>query len=205
MATLSKPEILQALLALGFHKPSKIQGTGIPLMLSDPPQHLLAQSQSGTGKTAAFAIGMLSRIDLTKPDVPQALALAPSRELARQIEDVIGAIGRFCTGLKVAAAVPGGLPRGERVQANVVVGTPGTVFDIIKRRQLDSSNLKLLVIDEADNMLDEQGLGDQCMRIKRYVIFLSPGSSLPLNWRDLALAFRLRIGTNILPAQHAPS
>lgn len=184
MATLSKPEILQALLALGFHKPSKIQGTGIPLMLSDPPQHLLAQSQSGTGKTAAFAIGMLSRIDLTKPDVPQALALAPSRELARQIEDVIGAIGRFCTGLKVAAAVPGGLPRGERVQANVVVGTPGTVFDIIKRRQLDPSNLKLLVIDEADNMLDEQGLGDQCMRIKRYVNFLSSGCWLPFNWRE---------------------
>lgn len=169
-------------------------------MLSDPPQHLLAQSQSGTGKTAAFAIGMLSRIDLTKPDQPQALALAPSRELARQIEDVIGAIGRFCTGLKIAAAVPGGLPRGEPVKANVVVGTPGTVFDIIKRRQLDPSNLRLLVIDEADNMLDEQGLGDQCMRIKRYVIFPLLSSSFPLNWPDVALACRLRIYTNIPPA-----
>lgn len=199
MPTLRKPEILQALLALGFHKPSKIQGTGIPLMLSDPPQHLLAQSQSGTGKTAAFAIGMLSRIDLTQPDVPQALALAPSRELARQIEDVIGAIGRFCTGLKVAAAVPGGLPRGERVQANVIVGTPGTVFDIIKRRQLDPSNLRLLVIDEADNMLDEQGLGDQCMRIKRYAPSMFPGSSPLVNLPDLALAFRLRINANIPP------
>ncbi|SPN97741.1 probable RNA helicase DBP5 [Cephalotrichum gorgonifer] len=160
------PELLQGLLALGFHKPSKIQGTGIPIMLSDPPQHLLAQSQSGTGKTAAFSIGLLSRIDLSEPDVPQALALAPSRELARQIEDVIRAIGHFCTGLKIAAAVPGGLARGEPVKANVVVGTPGTVLDIIKRRQLNPSKLKVLVIDEADNMLDEQGLGDQCMRIK---------------------------------------
>lgn len=166
----SSPEIQKGVEALGYHKPSKIQGTGIPIILNDPPQHLLAQSQSGTGKTAAFAIGCLSRIDLNQPDQPQALALAPSRELARQIEDVIRAIGHFCTGLNIAAAVPGGLPRGEAVKANVVVGTPGTVFDIIKRRQLDPSKLRILVIDEADNMLDEQGLGDQCMRIKRYAI-----------------------------------
>lgn len=137
-------------------------------MLSDPPQHLLAQSQSGTGKTAAFSIGLLSRIDFSQPDQPQALALAPSRELARQLEGVIQAIGHFCTGLKIATAVPGGLARGESIKANVVVGTPGTVYDVIKRRQLDVSQLRILVIDEADNMLDEQGLGDQCMRIKRY-------------------------------------
>ncbi|KEZ40712.1 ATP-dependent RNA helicase DBP5 [Scedosporium apiospermum] len=161
------PEILQGLLALGYRAPSKIQGTGIPLMLKDPPHHLLAQSQSGTGKTAAFVIGMLSRIDLTQPDVPQALALAPSRELTRQIETVVKQIGRFCEGLQVAAAVPGALPRGEAVKANIVVGTPGTVLDTIRRRQLDVSQLRILVIDEADNMLDQQGLGDQCMRIKQ--------------------------------------
>jgi len=136
-------------------------------MRQDPPQHLLAQSQSGTGKTAAFAIGILSRIDYSQPDVPQALALAPSRELARQIENVILSIGKFCEGLKLAAAVPGGLVRGENVKANVVVGTPGTVIDIIRRRQFDVSQLKVLVIDEADNMLDQQGLGDQCVRIKK--------------------------------------
>lgn len=136
-------------------------------MLKDPPHHLLAQSQSGTGKTAAFVIGMLSRIDLTQPNVPQALALAPSRELTRQIETVVKQIGRFCEGLQVAAAVPGALPRGEAVKANIVVGTPGTVLDTIRRRQLDVSQLRILVIDEADNMLDQQGLGDQCMRIKQ--------------------------------------
>ena len=166
-ASSSSPEILKGVEALGYHKPSKIQGTGIPLIVSDPPQHLLAQSQSGTGKTAAFVIGVLSRIDFNQPDQPQALALAPSRELARQIEDVIKAIGHFCTGLNIAAAVPGGLPRGQAVKANVVVGTPGTVLDVIKRRQLDVSKLRILVIDEADNMLDEQGLGEQCMRIKQ--------------------------------------
>jgi ATP-dependent RNA helicase DDX19/DBP5 len=142
-------------------------------MRQDPPRHLLAQSQSGTGKTAAFAIGILSRIDYSQPDVPQALALAPSRELSRQIESVIVGIGKYCQGLKVAAAVPGGLARGEAVKANVIVGTPGTTIDVIRRRQLDVSKLKVLVIDEADNMLDQQGLGDQCLRIKKYVGLLA--------------------------------
>ena len=117
----------------------------------------MAQSQSGTGKTAAFVTAILSRVDFTKPEQPQALVLAPSRELARQIEGVIRAI---------APAVPGALAPGQPVKASVVVGTPGRVMDIIRRKQLDVSQLKVLVLDEADNMLDQQGLGDQCMRTK---------------------------------------
>lgn len=164
----SRPEeILQGLLALNFLKPSKVQGKSLPLMLSDPPRNMLAQSQSGTGKTAAFVTAILSRVDFTNPDQPQALALAPSRELARQIEGVINAIGRFIKNLKVAAAIPGALPRGEPVRASVIIGTPGTVMDTIRRRQLDVSQLRLLVLDEADNMLDQQGLGDQCLRVKK--------------------------------------
>ncbi|PHH71115.1 hypothetical protein CDD80_5501 [Ophiocordyceps camponoti-rufipedis] len=158
--------ILKALLALNFHKPSKVQGKSLPLMLSNPPRNMLAQSQSGTGKTAAFVVAILSRVDFTQPDQPQALVLAPSRELARQIEGVVGVIGRFVEGLKVAAAVPGALARGEPVRASIIVGTPGTVMDTVRRRQLDVSKLKALVLDEADNMLDQQGLGDQCMRVK---------------------------------------
>ncbi|KAH7011565.1 ATP-dependent RNA helicase DBP5 [Ilyonectria destructans] len=164
---LNLPEpILKGLLALNFLKPSKVQGKSLPLILSNPPRNMLAQSQSGTGKTAAFVTAILSRVDFTNPDQPQALALAPSRELARQIEGVIKAIGRFIEDLKVAAAIPGALPRGEPVRSPVIVGTPGTVMDIIRRRQLDVSKLKILVLDEADNMLDQQGLGDQCLRVK---------------------------------------
>jgi ATP-dependent RNA helicase DDX19/DBP5 len=164
---LNLPEpIFKALLALNFLKPSKVQGKSLPLMLSDPPRNMLAQSQSGTGKTAAFVTTILSRVDFTQPDQPQALALAPSRELARQIEGVIGSIGRFIENLKIAAAIPGALPRGEPVRASVIVGTPGTVMDSVRRKQLDVSKLKLLVLDEADNMLDQQGLGDQCIRVK---------------------------------------
>lgn len=138
-------------------------------MLANPPRNMLAQSQSGTGKTAAFVTAILSRVDFSQPEQPQALVLAPSRELARQIEGVILAIGRFVENLKVAPAIPGALPRGENVRAPVVVGTPGTVTDIIRRRQFDVSKLRVLVLDEADNMLDQQGLGDQCMRVKKSV------------------------------------
>lgn len=160
-------EIHDGLLAMNYKKPSKIQEKALPLMLANPPQNMIAQSQSGTGKTGAFVLTVLSRIDLKKPTQPQALVLAPSRELARQIQSVIQSIGQFCTDLIVEAAIPGNVSRETGVKASAVVGTPGTVMDLIRRRQFDVSQLKLLVIDEADNMLDQQGLGDQCVRVKR--------------------------------------
>ncbi|KAK1468833.1 DEAD/DEAH box helicase [Colletotrichum melonis] len=161
-----RDEILRGLLSLNYQKPSKIQEKALPLMLTDPPRNMIAQSQSGTGKTAAFVVTTLSRVDFSQLEQPQALMLAPSRELARQIEGVVRNIGKFCEGLNVAAALPGALERNAPVRANVIVGTPGTVMDIIRRRQLDVSKLRLLVIDEADNMLDQQGLGEQCLRVK---------------------------------------
>lgn len=138
-------------------------------MLANPPTNMIAQSQSGTGKTAAFVVTVLSRVDFTQPTTPQALLLAPSRELARQIEGVIINIGQFVEGLGVAAAIPGSIPRGGSIEQAVVVGTPGTVMDLIRRRAFDTRALKVLVIDEADNMLDQQGLGDQCARVKGLV------------------------------------
>jgi ATP-dependent RNA helicase DDX19/DBP5 len=128
---------------------------------------MIAQSQSGTGKTAAFVITILSRLDFTQPDKPQALCLAPSRELARQIEGVVRSIGSFVQGLTIQPAIPGSVERNAPVKAMVIVGTPGTVMDLIKRRQLDTSILKVLCLDEADNMLDQQGLGEQCLRVKQ--------------------------------------
>ncbi|KAI2639989.1 P-loop containing nucleoside triphosphate hydrolase protein [Xylaria nigripes] len=160
------PAVLSGLSALKFEKPSKVQEKALPLMLSDPPRNMIAQSQSGTGKTAAFVVTVLSRVDFTKSNIPQALLLAPSRELAQQIKSVILMIGQFVENLEVAAAIPGAIPRGGSVDKAVVVGTPGTVMDLIRRRSFDTSALKLLVIDEADNMLDKQGLGVQCSRVK---------------------------------------
>ena len=163
-------QINDGLLAMNFKKPSKIQERALPLMISDPPTNMIAQSQSGTGKTAAFVLTVLSRVDLTKPTQPQALLLAPSRELARQIQGVIQTIGQFCENLVVEAAIPGSISRETGVRGSVVVGTPGTVMDLIRRRQFDVSQLKIMVIDEADNMLDQQGMGDQCVRVKGYVL-----------------------------------
>ncbi|KAI1085059.1 DEAD-domain-containing protein [Whalleya microplaca] len=158
--------VLSGLSALGFQKPSKVQEKALPLMLANPPQNMIAQSQSGTGKTAAFVTTVLARVDHANSTQPQALLLAPSRELARQIEMVITHIGQFLPDLGIAAAIPGSIPRDTRVSKSIVVGTPGTVMDLIRRRQFDVSQLKVLVIDEADNMLDQQGLGDQCSRVK---------------------------------------
>ncbi|KAI1762371.1 DEAD-domain-containing protein [Hypoxylon sp. FL1150] len=159
-------EVLKGLTAMRFQKPSKVQEKALPLMLANPPRNMIAQSQSGTGKTAAFVTTVLSRVDHNNPTQPQALLLAPSRELARQIEMVIGHIGQFLPTLGISAAVPGSIPRDGRVDKSIVVGTPGTVMDLIRRRQFDVSQLRVLVIDEADNMLDQQGLGDQCTRVK---------------------------------------
>ncbi|KAG5951590.1 RNA helicase required for poly(A+) mRNA export [Claviceps sorghi] len=163
-------QIHKGLLAENFLNPSKIQARSLPLMLSNPPKNMVAQSQSGTGKTVAFLTATLSRVDFTQPEQPQALILAPTQELADQICRNIKSIGRYVDDLKVALAIPRQIARGESVKASVVVGTPGTVLDLGRRKQLDCSKLKVLVLDEADNMLDQAGLGDQCLRVKLHLL-----------------------------------
>jgi ATP-dependent RNA helicase DDX19/DBP5 len=153
---------------MNFRKPSKVQEKALPLLLMNPPSNMIAQSQSGTGKTAAFSLNILSRIDIDTLS-PQALVLAPSRELARQILGVITHMGQFMDGLKTMAAVPDPTKRNQKYEAHVLVGTPGTVMDMIRRKFINAKHLKILVLDEADNMLDQQGLGEQCTRVKTSV------------------------------------
>ena len=156
-----------------FTKPSKIQEKALPLLLRNPPTNMIGQSQSGTGKTAAFVLNMLSRLDYSPNmlNTPQALVLAPSRELARQILGVIQIMGTFVEGLTSGVAIPTEGPSRNRdaLRVQIVVGTPGTTMDMIRRGQLMADKIKVLVLDEADNMLDQQGLGDQCIRVKQYV------------------------------------
>jgi ATP-dependent RNA helicase DDX19/DBP5 len=159
------PDLLKGLYAMGFQKPSKIQEKALPLLLSSPPRNMIGQSQSGTGKTAAFALTMLSRVN---PELPttQAICLAPARELARQIMDVVRDMGKF-TSITTAFAIKDSVEKGAKVNANIVIGTPGTVTELIKRRQIDVKDIRIFVLDEADNMLDQQGLGDQSIRVKK--------------------------------------
>ncbi|RDX57077.1 P-loop containing nucleoside triphosphate hydrolase protein [Lentinus brumalis] len=126
---------------------------------------MIGQSQSGTGKTAAFVLTMLSRVDYSI-NKPQALCLAPSRELARQIMSVVVTMGKF-TEVQTEYAIKESLPKNAtKVTAHVVVGTPGTMTDLIRRKVIDTSAVKVFVLDEADNMLDKDGLGEQTLRVK---------------------------------------
>ncbi|KAF4596225.1 RNA helicase required for poly(A+) mRNA export [Pleurotus pulmonarius] len=158
-------DLLKGIYDMGFSKPSKIQERAMPLLLSNPPTNMIGQSQSGTGKTAAFVLTMLSRIDYSI-NKPQALCLAPSRELARQIMSVVVAMGKF-TQVQTEYAIKDHLPKGaSRITAQVIVGTPGTMTDLMRRKVIDPSEVKVFVLDEADNMLDQDGLGDQTLRVK---------------------------------------
>jgi len=156
--------LLKGLYAMKFSKPSKIQEKALPLLLANPPKNLIAQSQSGTGKTAAFALSMLSRVDENKK-CPQAICLSPARELARQTLEVIEEMGKY-TGISYQLVVPGSTAREERINAQILVGTPGAILGLTKRGSIDVSAVKIFVLDEADNMLDQQGLGSQCLRYK---------------------------------------
>jgi len=123
---------------------------------------IIAQAQSGTGKTATFAIGVLQQLDYTKTEC-QALILAPTRELAQQIQKVVGHLGDYL-GVKCHACIGGTLVKSD-VQTllngvHVVVGTPGRVYDMLCRRALKPDSIKAFVLDEADEMLS-RGFKDQ--------------------------------------------
>ena len=97
----------------------------------------------------------------------QALCIAPSRELARQIMTVVTDMGKF-TPVTTAYAIKDSVPHGTILRQHIVVGTPGTLTDLIRKRSIDPKQIKIFVVDEADNMLDQQGLGDQTLRVKKY-------------------------------------
>ena len=155
--------LLKGIYSMKFSRPSKIQERALPLLLQNPPRNMIGQSQSGTGKTAAFVLTMLSRVDENSPTT-QAICLAPSRELARQIMSVVTEMGKF-TKVTTGYAIKDS-PRDAQVQAQIIVGTPGTMADMIRRKVINVSGVRVFVLDEADNMLDQQGLGEQTLRVK---------------------------------------
>ncbi|NXJ85833.1 DDX25 helicase, partial [Trogon melanurus] len=163
-----KKELLKGVYMMGFNRPSKIQETALPIMLAYPPQNLIAQSQSGTGKTAAFALAMLSRVNAAEK-YPQCLCLAPTYELALQIGRVIEKIGQFCTDIKVTYAIRGNrAAQGVKRQEQIVIGTPGSMLDwCFKLKVIDLKKVTSFVLDEADIMIDTQGLSYQSIRVQR--------------------------------------
>ncbi len=159
------PSVLQAVVDVGYESPSAIQAATIPAMMAG--SDVVGLAQTGTGKTAAFAIPILSKIDTTSKTT-QALVLAPTRELALQVAEAFGRYGSHLPAINVLPIYGGssygvqlaGLRRG----AQVVVGTPGRVIDHLQRGTLDLSRLDYLVLDEADEML-QMGFAEDVERI----------------------------------------
>lgn len=167
-------ELLEALKLLGYEHPTPIQQAAIPVILSG--KNVVGKSQTGSGKTAAFAIPICEQIEWNEY-LPQALILEPTRELAVQVQDEIFQIGRKKR-IK-APVVFGGMPVDKQAvtlkqRNHIIIGTPGRVIDHMKRGNLNLEQVKILVIDEADHMLDMGFLEDV-----EYIIKNTGGETKP--------------------------
>jgi len=150
-----EPKMLQTLDSLGYAKATPIQSETLPLILDN--KDIIAEAKTGSGKTAAFGIGLLSKLDVKKFRV-QSLVLCPTRELADQVAKELRRIARFKHNIKILM-LTGGESFGKQLgslshQAHIIVGTPGRVLKHLNKESLDLSNLETLVLDEADRMLD---------------------------------------------------
>lgn len=164
------PDILRGIYGFGFENPSPIQSKAISPIIAR--KDVIAQAQSGTGKTAAFSIGSLSIIDLNKKEI-QVIILSPTRELSQQTYNVISNIGSMMKGLKIHNLV-GGSSIDEDIQTlrhntpQIITGCTGRVYDIMRRSKSSFNRVKLIVLDEADEMLSS-GFKEQVYNIFQYI------------------------------------
>lgn len=188
-----KNELVQTLDELGFEEPTPIQQQAIPIALEG--KDLVGQAQTGTGKTAAFGLPMLNRLNANSKDI-QGLVIAPTRELAIQVQEEIFRLGKGVRGR--VFTVYGGSSLGkqiERIKRNspqIIVGTPGRTLDLIKRNVLKLDKLNTLVLDEADEMLnmgfieDIKAIINQTPANRQTLMF---SATMPKAIRDLARQF----------------
>jgi hypothetical protein len=161
-----KPELLRGIYANGWENPSEIQKKSVTPILSG--RDIISQAQSGSGKTGTFSIGTLESID-TSLKHTQAIIIAPTHELARQITSVITTLGNFMEGLVIKTMLGGTSIQQDATELrenppHIVVGCSGRIYDMIVRKHLKVSNVKMLVLDEADEMLSK-GFKDQIYNI----------------------------------------
>ena len=151
-----KKEIQKAIIDLGFTEPTPIQKETIPFLI-EKEQDLIALAQTGTGKTAAFGLPIIEKVDVTK-NLPQAIILCPTRELCLQITKDFESFSKYVKDLKITA-VYGGANIQSQIRSlssgsQIIVGTPGRVIDLIKRKKLLLKHIESVVLDEADEMLN---------------------------------------------------
>ncbi len=181
------PELLRAVKERGYTKPTPIQLQAIPVALEG--RDVVGSAQTGTGKTAAFMLPIIQRLKGGTNGRPRALALTPTRELAEQVTESANAYGRYA-GIK-AAAVYGGVSMEPQTKAlkggaDIVVATPGRLLDHMGRGHVDTSGLEVLVLDEADRMLD-MGFAPDVYRIldalpsERQTLFFSATISIDVD------------------------
>ncbi|CAH8533569.1 unnamed protein product [Dicrocoelium dendriticum] len=157
---------------MGFYRPSMIQERTLPSLLSKTPPSMIAQSQSGTGKTATFLMAMLCKVDADHPFC-QCLCMVPTRELATQLVSVGRQMAKYMDGITFGTAIrdPQATVDSDGFVTNqVVIGTPGTVASWMRclgPYRLDASCLKMFVLDEADVMIEEEGFCNISMRVKK--------------------------------------
>lgn len=162
-------ELLRGIYAYGFDNPSPIQQKSLLTIFDE--RDIIAQAQSGTGKTGAFTIGALHRVN-PRLNKTQAMILAPTRELAKQIHHVISSLGSLIPGLRISILIGGTSTDSDTndLKTNVphiIVGCPGRVFDMLRRQHIISKDIKLLILDEADEMLSA-GFKEQIYNIFQY-------------------------------------
>jgi ATP-dependent RNA helicase DeaD len=185
--------VYRAVCDLGFESPSKIQEQAIPVLLTGAD--LIGQAQTGTGKTAAFALPLLSKLDVNQKEV-QALILTPTRELAIQIAEACQSFAKYMENFHILP-IYGGASYDSQIRAlnrgvQIVVGTPGRVMDLIRREKLDLSALKTLVLDEADEMLNMGFIEDiewiitQCPQNRQIALF---SATMPDAIRKVATSY----------------
>jgi len=159
-------EVLDGIYEMGYNRPSKIQEVALPI--TSLKHNLIGQAQNGSGKTAAFSIAILMSCSASRK-TPQAICLSPTRELARQNNDVIGKLGKY-TGLTRYVAIPQG--EGNRppryIEDQIIVATPGKLHHLLKKRIIDNTNINIFVIDEADVMISEENkMGSEVFCIRK--------------------------------------
>eukprot|EP00761_Pharyngomonas_kirbyi_P013228 gb/GECH01013255.1/.p1 GENE.gb/GECH01013255.1/~~gb/GECH01013255.1/.p1 ORF type:complete len:495 (+),score=129.85 gb/GECH01013255.1/:1-1485(+) len=158
--------LLKGIYEMGFKKPSHIQEISLPMILGESPKNVIGQAQAGTGKTACFVLGMLSRIDTSK-NYPQALCICHARELALQIYDVVEEMGKFTEAKLLLGVKNFRVRKKDKLHQHIVIGTPGKVNEMVKKGVLDLKRIEMFVIDEADVMLDSSGLVQDTQLITR--------------------------------------
>ena len=164
------PDLLRSIYGHGFEKPSPIQSKGIAPIKEG--RDIIAQAQSGTGKTGCFTVGALSRVNVQE-NSSQVLIMAPTHELAQQIASVIHGLSNMITGIRIKTVIGGSSidEDANEIRENpphIIVGCPGRVFDMIRRRHINANKFKLVILDEADEMLSS-GFKDQVYNIFQHL------------------------------------